>query len=218
MKSAYYLSSLLTKFSALVLFSLLLSGIAFGQYYMIDIKRDSARSDKRTGGVIEKADFAEGDGDIRLTINVPAFTMTFWQNGKEVKNYLVGVGMKRYPIYVGRREIKHIIYNPVWIPPNSDWVQPSLRGKVIKPTDPRNPLGKVKIPLGYGYLLHEAKGTQDLGNLVSHGCVRVLRKDLYDLSNKVVAAHSLPVSNKDVTKRTENKEDLRNRTRKHTSN
>jgi hypothetical protein len=82
-----------------------------------------------------------------------------------------------------------------------------LRGKVIKPTDPRNPLGKIKIPLGYGYLLHQAKGPQDMGNLVSHGCVRVLRNDLYDLSSKVVAAHSLPVtdaaiSNAKRTKRT----------------
>ena len=44
-----------------------------------------------------------------------------------------------------------------------------LRGTPIPPTDARNPLGKMKIPLGYGYLLHQAKGAQDMGNLVSHG-------------------------------------------------
>ncbi len=191
-------NQLFTKISVLLLAGFLCSNVAFSQYYHLDIKRDSARSDKVTGGVIEKTEFASAENDIRITVNVPAFQMTFWQNGKEVENYPVGVGMKDYPIYVGRREIQHIIFNPVWIPPDSEWVAVSQRGKIILPTDPANPLGKVKIPLGYGYLLHEAKGWQDMGNLVSHGCVRVLRKDLYDLSSKIVAAHSLPVSDKDV--------------------
>jgi hypothetical protein len=66
-------------------------------------------------------------------------------------------------------------------------------GEVILPTDPRNPLGKVKIPLGYGYLIHQAKGPGDMGSLVSHGCVRVMQADLYDLSEKIVAARSLGV-------------------------
>ncbi len=180
---------------------------SFGQYYMIDIKRDSARSDKVTGGVIEKAEFVPGESDIRITVNVPAFQMTLWQNGKDVKNYLIGVGLKDYPIYIGRRKIEHVIWNPVWIPPDSEWVSASLKGKVIKPTDPRNPLGKIKMPLGYGYLLHQAKGPQDLGNLVSHGCVRVLKSDLIDLSNKFVSAQSLPITDKQIwraknTKRT----------------
>ena len=199
MESIQHIKSLLTKFTVVTLLSLSAASVALGQSYMIDIKRDSARSDKRTGGAIEKADFTSGESDIKLTINVPAFEMTFWQNGKEVKLYQIGVGMKDYPIYVGLRKIKHVIWNPVWIPPNSEWVKPSLRGVVIKPTDPRNPLGKIKIPLGYGYLIHQAKGTQDLGNLVSHGCVRVLRNDLYDLSNKFVAAHSIPVTEKEVS-------------------
>jgi hypothetical protein len=168
--------------------------------------RNSARSDTRTGGVIEKAKFLDGQKDIKLTVNVPSFQMTFWQNNKEIKNYPIGVGMKDYPIFVGRRDIKTVIWNPVWIPPNSDWVAPSLRGIVIKPTDPRNPLGKIKIPLGYGYLIHQAKGTRDLGNLVSHGCIRVMRNDLYDLNDKIVAAHSLEVTPAEISraKRTKN--------------
>ena len=193
------LKSLLSKLTAIILFSFATCGFILGQSYMIDIKRDSARSDIRTGGVIEKTKLSEGEGKIKLTVNVPAFEMTLWQNGKEVKIYKIGVGMKDFPIYVGLRKIKHVIWNPVWIPPNSEWVSPSLRGKIIKPTDPRNPLGKIKIPLGYGYLIHQAKGPQDLGNLVSHGCVRVMRNDLYDLSNKFVSAHSVPITEKEIS-------------------
>jgi hypothetical protein len=188
----------------LVIFGTVTSG--FGQSFIKDMARNSARSDIRSGGVIERSELSPGAGDLQITVNVPAFQMTLWQENKEIKNYPVGVGMKDYPIFVGLRTIKHIIWNPVWIPPESDWVSPALRGQVIKPTDPRNPLGKIKIPLGYGYLIHQAKGTRDLGNLVSHGCIRVMRNDLYDLNQKIVSAYSLSVTDQEIAaaKRTKN--------------
>ncbi|MGI8494162.1 MAG: L,D-transpeptidase [Pyrinomonadaceae bacterium] len=165
------------------------------------MKLESARSDKFTGGTIEKTRLAPGEADIKITVNVPAFQMTLWQNGREVKTYWVGVGMKDYPIYIGERHASAVIWNPNWIPPNSEWVTGS-KGitpyEVIEPTDPRNPLGRLKIPLGDGFLLHQAKGAGDLGSLVSHGCVRVLLPDLYDLAEKITAAHSLPVTAKEI--------------------
>lgn len=184
--------------SLLLLFFLLSIGAsAFGQSYMVDIVRDSARSDKFTGGRIEKTALAAGDGNLKITINVPAFQMTLWQNGKEVRSYPIGVGLLDYPIMIGRLEASSVQWNPVWIPPSSDWIEKSSTvkaGEIILPTDPRNPLGKVKIPLGYGYLIHQAKGDGDMGNLVSHGCIRVMQKDLYDLAEKIVSARSLDVT------------------------
>lgn len=164
---------------------------------------ESEREDKLTGGHIERAEFEAGQPDIHLTLNVPSFRLTLWQNGKEVKSYFVGVGMKQYPIYIGEREAREIIWNPAWIPPSSDWVSShkGVRpGQVIKASDPRNPLGKLKIPLGDGYLIHQATGPSNLGNLVSHGCVRMLRSDLYDLAEKIVAARSLPVTSKQIAR------------------
>ncbi len=163
--------------------------------------RQSARSDKLTGGAIEKTALSAGDGDLKITVNVPAFQLTLWQNGKEVKTYWVGVGMKDYPIYIGLRRASAVIWNPVWIPPDSEWVtghKGVKPGEVIQPNDPRNPIGKMKIPLGSGYLIHQAKGTGDLGSLVSHGCVRMLKADLYDLGEKIVAARALPVTAKQI--------------------
>ncbi|HEX7314058.1 MAG TPA: L,D-transpeptidase [Pyrinomonadaceae bacterium] len=162
---------------------------------------ESERSDKLTGGRIEKGEFEAGQPDIRLTLNVPSFRLTLWQNGREVKSWNIGVGMKDYPIYIGEREAREVIWNPAWIPPSSDWVKGHKGvkpGEVIKASDPRNPLGKVKIPLGDGYLIHQAKGVGDLGNLVSHGCVRMMRADLYELAEKIVAARSLPVTRKQI--------------------
>ena len=180
----------------LVLLCMVAAGEKAASQTMYD-GRESERSDKLTGGRIVRAEFEPGEPDIRITLNVPSFRLTLWQNGKEVKSYFVGVGLKAYPIYIGDREASEIIWNPVWIPPGSDWVRgrKGVRsGKVIKASDPRNPLGKLKIPLGDDYLIHQAAKTTDLGNLVSHGCVRVLRSDLYDLAEKIVAARSAPVS------------------------
>jgi flagella basal body P-ring formation protein FlgA len=56
----------------------------------------------------------------------------------------------------------------------------------------------LKIPLGDGFLIHQAKGLNDLGSLVSHGCVRVMKPDLYDLAEKIVAGRSLPVSQRQI--------------------
>ena len=157
---------------------------------------ESERSDKVTGGHILTADFAPNQPDIRITLNIPSFRLTLWQNGKEVKSWYVGVGMKEHPLYIGDRKATELIWNPAWIPPPSDWVleiKSVTPGEVIKAGDPRNPLGKLKIPLGDSYLIHQAAKTSDLGNLVSHGCVRMLRPELYDLAEKIVAARNAPV-------------------------
>ena len=164
-------------------------------------RNESERSDRLTGGRIETAEFAPDQPDIRITLNLPSFRLTLWQNGKEVKSYYVGVGLKEHPLYIGDREANEIIWNPAWIPPPSPWVRemPGVKaGEVIKASDSRNPLGKMKIPLGDSYLIHQAKGTNDLGNLVSHGCVRMLRPQLYDLAEKIIAARSVPVSRKRI--------------------
>ncbi|MBA4124454.1 MAG: L,D-transpeptidase [Acidobacteria bacterium] len=186
-------------------------GNASGQSYVQDMERESARSDKLTGGAIEKTALAAGGDNLKITVNVPAFQMTLWQNGKELKTYPIGVGLKEYPIYVGTLKASAVIWNPPWIPPDSDWVVESKKvkvGKIIRPTDRRNPLGKMKIPLGGGYLIHQAKGIGDLGSLVSHGCVRVLQADLYDLADKIVAARELDLTPKQIARAERTKKTL----------
>jgi len=162
---------------------------------------ESERSDRITGGHVKVSDFVANEPNIRLTLNIPSFRLTLWQNDKEVKSYYIGVGMKEHPLYIGDREATEIIWNPSWIPPPSDWVREMSTvtpGEVIPASDPRNPLGKMKIPLGDRYLIHQAGKLSDVGNLVSHGCVRMPRPELYDLADKIIAARSLPVSQKRI--------------------
>jgi L,D-transpeptidase-like protein len=164
-------------------------------------RNESERSDTLTGGRIELGELAPNEPDIRITLNVPSFRLTLWQNGKEVKSYYVGVGLKAHPIYIGDREATEVIWNPVWIPPDSAWVSEIKgvsSGEIIKASDPRNPLGKMKIPLGDSYLIHQAAKLSDVGGLVSHGCVRMLRTELYDLAEKIIAARGAQVSRKRI--------------------
>ncbi len=180
-------------------------------YQRLNRNFESTRSDKFTGGRIERAEFEAGQPDIRISVDVPAFRLTLWQNDREVKTYRIGVGMKDFPIIIGKREATEVIWNPTWIPPESEWVagHKGVRpGQVIKASDPRNPLGKLKIPLGYSYLIHQAAAPTDLGNLVSHGCVRMLRGDLYDLAEKIVAARSAPVTATEIARAKQTKRTL----------
>lgn len=158
---------------------------------------ESERSDKLTGGRIEHTSLAPGDHRVWITVNIPAFRLTLWQNGKEVRTYQIGIGRRGFQLPVGERKSTGIIWNPEWIPPNSPWVEESEgieAGERIEADDPRNPLGKVKILLGGAILIHEAASPSDIGRLVSHGCVRMLTEDLFDLAEKIVAARSLPVT------------------------
>jgi hypothetical protein len=162
---------------------------------------ESARADRITGGKIEQAAFREGEHRIWITVDIPTFRLTLWQSGKEVKTYQIGIGRRDFPLPTGPRKATAIIWNPAWIPPDSTWVQESEEvepGERIEADDPRNPLGKVKLPLGNAILIHEAAKPSDIGRLVSHGCVRMLRDDIYDLTEKIVAARALTVTQEQI--------------------
>src|ERR1043165_5686447 len=158
---------------------------------------ESARSDKFTGGHIEKTTLQAGNGDIHITVNIPAFQLTLWQGNKEVKSYPIRIGRKDFQLPSGLRYGKQIVFNPDWVPPDSEWVleHDAVPGEVVEADDPRNPLGKVKIPIGAGgILIHQAFRPGEIGHLVSHGCVRVVLTELYELIDEIIAAQSLKVS------------------------
>jgi lipoprotein-anchoring transpeptidase ErfK/SrfK len=170
---------------------------------------ESARSDKFTGGNIEKTTLQAGNGDIHITVNIPAFQLTLWQGNKEVKTYQIGIGRKDFQLPSGLRYAKQIVFNPDWIPPDSEWVQEHdvSPGEVVEADDPRNPLGKVKIPIGNGgILIHQAFKPSDIGHLVSHGCVRLALSELYGFIDEIIAARSLKVSNQQLDHAKESKD------------
>jgi hypothetical protein len=162
---------------------------------------ESERSDRLTGGRVEKGQLIAGDRRIWITIDIPAFRLTLWQNGRDVRTYQIGIGRRSYPLPSGERKATEIIWNPEWVQPDSSWVEETEDvevGERIEADDLRNPLGKIKIPLGGAILIHQAASPSDIGRLVSHGCARMLTEDIFDLTEKIVSARGMPVTREQI--------------------
>lgn len=112
--------------------------------------------------------------DTRIVVNAPAFRMDVFENGRLIKSYKIGIGYPEFPLPTGMREADEIIFNPTWTPPDEPWVQSSRSvevGKTVKAGDRRNPLGRLKIPIGLPSLIHGGKRPAQMGNFASHGCI-----------------------------------------------
>src|ERR1041385_9507144 len=60
----------------------------------------------------------------------------------DVRHYDVAVGTKAHPTPMGRFTVKHIVWNPAWVPPDAKWAKGK---KPAAPGDPKNPMRAVKI-------------------------------------------------------------------------
>ena len=162
----------------------------------------SARSDSVTGGRIERGEIVKGGGDLRITINVPAYQLTLWQGKKEISVWPIAIGKPEFPLPAENRKAEQLILNPDWIPPNSEWVaevKDVKPGEVVPPGDKRNPLGDIKIRLGDdGTLIHEARTRAELGKPVSHGCARMIEGDLVDLVEKIAVGQGLSLTGEEI--------------------
>ena len=58
----------------------------------------------------------------RVVVNIPAFRMDLFQDGKLIKSYKIGIGYPEFPLPQGLRKAQSIIFNPTWTPPDSPWV------------------------------------------------------------------------------------------------
>ena len=122
--------------------------------------------------------------DKRIVVNIPAFRMDLFQDGKLVKSYKIGIGYPEFPLPTGVRKAETIIFNPTWTPPDEPWVEtPGSKVKVgekVKAGDKLNPLGSIKIPIGLPSLIHGGKAPAKLGGFASHGCVGLTTPQIED--------------------------------------
>lgn len=126
--------------------------------------------------------------DSRIVINAPGYRMDIFENGKLVKSYKIGIGYPEFPLPVGIRTAKTIIFNPPWTPPDEPWVKGEFQpGKTVEAGSKKNPLGVLKIPIGLPSLIHGGKDPSRLGTFASHGCV--------GLTNQLVQDFALQLAN-----------------------
>ena len=122
--------------------------------------------------------------DTRIVVNIPAFRMDVFSDGKLLKSWRVGIGYTDYPLPTGFRKAELIIFNPTWTQPNEPWA--SNPGAVVPAGAPGNPLGPIKVPIGGANLIHGGKALAKIGTFASHGCVGLTNDQVRDFA-KVLA-------------------------------
>ncbi|MEA2572532.1 MAG: L,D-transpeptidase ErfK/SrfK [Acidobacteriota bacterium] len=98
----------------------------------------------------------------------------------DVKTYTIAVGLKSKPTPTGRFTVRHIVWNPGWVPPNEKWAKGK---KPANPGDPKNPMKVVKIFFQEpDYYIHGTDDEDSLGGRASHGCIRMAESDVAELA------------------------------------
>jgi murein L,D-transpeptidase YcbB/YkuD len=138
---------------------------------------------------VEAASF-EGAA-VRLRVDLSERRLYVEENGAVVRTYAVAVGKAQHPTPRGDYAVRRVIWNPRWVPPNSDWA----RGMTPKePGDPRNPMGRVKAFFREPtYYLHGTDDESSIGRAASHGCVRMRNGDIVELSRWLVEHGGAPI-------------------------
>src|SRR5215217_5926918 len=131
----------------------------------------------------------DGDATARaaaltLEVDVSERKLYVREGGDVVRTYPVAVGRPGNPTPRGRFRIRHIIWNPRWVPPDADWA----KGKKPRaPGDPQNPMGRVKMFFQEPDLyIHGTREVDSLGQAESHGCIRMRNSDVIALAQTVM--------------------------------
>lgn len=122
-----------------------------------------------------------GEPPIRLLLNVPAHRLYVYEHGEQTRNYRVSIGLPGHETPAGLYEIRSVIWNPWWHPPNSEWA----RDRKVTPPGPDNPMGRVKLNFAPLLYLHGTTDRDALGDPASHGCVRLFNDDLIELTRLI---------------------------------
>jgi lipoprotein-anchoring transpeptidase ErfK/SrfK len=148
-----------------------------------------------SGGELASAKPGQVPTDTRVVVNIPAFRLDLFQEGKLLRSYKIGVGYPEFPLPVGLRRAKAIIFNPTWTPPDEPWVRGKVQpGKTVEAGSKLNPLGPIKIPIGLPSLIHGGKSPDRLGTFASHGCVGLTNSQVQEFAAQLSAVAGKPLS------------------------
>jgi L,D-transpeptidase ErfK/SrfK len=127
-----------------------------------------------------------------LVINIPELRVYYF-TGNQVMVFPVGLGEEGWHTPISVSEIVRKQHNPTWNPPASVRAQMASIGAPYNPSmsipgGPNNPLGHYALyPNIPGQLIriHGTDAEQSIGQLVSHGCIRMYNNDIEMLFNTV---------------------------------
>ena len=120
-----------------------------------------------------------------VIINRGAFKLTLYKNLKPAKTYGIAVGQVGLETPAGLYHVQNKAVNPAWTMPNSDWVAPGDRGKVVPGGTPQNPLKARWLGIYAGAGIHGTDAVNSIGTAASHGCIRMRIPDVVALYDEV---------------------------------
>jgi L,D-transpeptidase ErfK/SrfK len=133
--------------------------------------------------------------DNGIVINIPEKTLYLFKRGRLQRTYPVGLGMTRrkdlssWETPTGKFTIISKIKDPNWYIPYSIQQKLKKAGKdfiPIVPPGPANPLGKYAIATNIeGILIHGTINPESVNSFRSHGCVRLLPRDMEKFYNTI---------------------------------
>jgi L,D-transpeptidase ErfK/SrfK len=121
---------------------------------------------------------AAPEASIRLELNLPENRLRVFEGDSLLKSYRVSVGMPGHDTPDGEYQIATAEWNPWWRPPPREWA----RDDKPTPPGPSNPMGRVKLFFAPLYYIHGTPDAENIGAPASHGCVRMLNRDVVELA------------------------------------
>ncbi len=120
-----------------------------------------------------------------IIVNRGAFKLTLYKNLKLAKTYSVAIGQVGLETPAGLYHVQNKAVNPAWTMPNSSWVAPKDRGKVIPGGTAANPLKARWLGIFAGAGIHGTDNVGSIGTAASHGCIRMRIPDVVELYPQV---------------------------------
>jgi L,D-transpeptidase ErfK/SrfK len=124
-----------------------------------------------------------------MVINLPELNLYYFQNGVYQRRYALAVGKPSWPTPTGTYKIHEKRKNPIWNVPPSIQEEMEEMGCEVKrkiPPGPKNPLGKFYMgTTAWGVGIHATNRPWSVGYSVSHGCIRMLPKEIEQLFPQV---------------------------------
>jgi lipoprotein-anchoring transpeptidase ErfK/SrfK len=114
-----------------------------------------------------------------------AFQLSLYKHLKLAKTYGIAVGRVGLETPAGLYHVQNKAINPAWTMPNSSWVAPKDRGKVIPGGTAANPLKARWIGIYAGAGIHGTDDSGSIGSAASHGCIRMRIPDVEELYPQV---------------------------------
>ena len=125
-----------------------------------------------------------------IVINLAEYRLYYYPKGQNVVyTFPLGIGREGWGSPIAHTSIIAKTPNPTWTPPASIKAEHAANGDPLPnvvPAGPDNPLGPFKFTLGMpGYLIHGSNAKFGIGTGTSHGCFRMLNKNVLEMAQMV---------------------------------